>query len=145
MVTAGLAFFSMFLITALTVGFQWPKIPFIIEVVGFMGIVLAFIIIFLVMRENSYASKRIEVQEGQKVISTGPYAYVRHPMYVGFIFMSLGFPIALGSLLAIPSGILAIILMAIRAYYEEKTLINELDGYEEYMQKVRYRLIPRIW
>lgn len=145
MVTAGLTFFSMFLIAALTVRFQWPKIPFIIEVVGFMGIVLAFIIIFLVMRENSYASKRIEVQEGQKVISTGPYAYVRHPMYVGFIFMSLGFPIALGSLLAIPSGILAIILMAIRAYYEGKTLINELDGYEEYMQKVRYRLIPRIW
>jgi protein-S-isoprenylcysteine O-methyltransferase Ste14 len=124
----------MFLIAALTVRFQWPKNPFIIEVVGFMGIVLTFIIIFLVMRENLYASKRIEVQEGQKAISTGPYTYVRHPMYVGFIFMSLLFPIALGSLLAIPSGILAIILMAIRTYYEEKTLINELDSYEEYMQ-----------
>lgn len=97
------------------------------------------------MRENSYASKRIGVQEGQKVISTGLYAYVRHPMYTGFIFMSIGLPFALGSLLALPSGIIVIITIAIRAYYEEKTLMDELIGYKEYMQKVQYRLIPYIF
>lgn len=145
LVGLGLAFFSMFLITAFNVRFELPRLDLIWEIIGFIGVILAYFIIFLVMRENAYASKVIEVQEGQKVISTGPYAYVRHPMYAGFLFMCVGFPLALGALLALPSGIIAIILMAIRAYYEEKTLIEDLEGYKEYTQKVRYRLIPKVW
>ncbi|UCG89948.1 MAG: isoprenylcysteine carboxylmethyltransferase family protein [Candidatus Heimdallarchaeota archaeon] len=152
-VVSGITFFSMFLITAFSVNpslsdlFQWSdfKVPLPLEIIGFGGISLAFIIIFIVMRENAYASKRIEVQEGQKVISTGPYAYVRHPMYIGFIIMTICFPIALGSFLAVPPALLVIIFIAIRATYEEKALIEELEGYREYMEKVRYRLIPKIW
>jgi len=148
-----IAFFSMFLITAFGVNpalsdlFQWSdfKVPLSLEIIGFGGIFLAFIVIFFVMRENVYASKRIEVQEGQKVISTGPNAYVRHPMYIGFIIMTICFPIALGSFLAVPPAILVITLIVIRATYEEKALIEELEGYKEYKEKVRYRLIPKIW
>ncbi len=152
-IVSGVAFFSMFLITAFSVNpalrdlFQWSdfKVPQTLEIIGFIGIILALIIIFYVMQENAYASKRIEVQEGQKVISTGPYAYVRHPMYIGFIIMTICFPIALGSFLAVPPALLVIILIAIRAIYEEKALIEELEGYREYKEKVRYRLIPKIW
>ncbi|MFX1285907.1 MAG: methyltransferase [Promethearchaeota archaeon] len=153
LVISGLAFFSMFLITAFSVNpalsdlFQWSdyKVPLPLEIIGFGGIFVTFIIIFIVMRENVYASKAIDVQEGQKVINTGPYAYVRHPMYIGFIIMTLCFPIALGSFLALPPALLVIILIVIRSIYEEKSLIEELEGYKEYMQKVRYRLIPKIW
>lgn len=153
MVVTGVAFFSMFLITAFSVNpslsdlFQWSefKVPQTLEIIGFSGIIVAFIIIFLVMRENAYATKRIEVQEEQKVITTGPYSYIRHPMYAGFIIMTFCFPIALGSFLALPPAILVIILIAVRTTYEEKTLIKELEGYKEYTQQVRYRLIPKIW
>ncbi len=153
MVVSGLAFFSMFLITAFSVNpaleeiFPWSnfKVPVAIEVVGFGGMILGFIIIFIVMRKNAYASKRIEVQEEQKVITTGPYSYVRHPMYVGFNIITICFPLALGSFLALPPAILVDILIALRATYEEKTLIKELKGYKEYSQKVHYRLIPKIW
>lgn len=153
MVVTGVAFLSMFLITAFSVNpslsdlLQWSdfKVPPPLEIVGFGGIIVAFIIIFFVMRENAYTSKRIEVQEEQKVITTGPYSYVRHPMYVGFNIMTICFPIALGSFLALPPAILVVILIAIRATYEEKTLIKDLKGYKEYTQKVRYRLIPKIW
>ena len=141
----GLVFFSMFLITAFNVRYEGVRVPFELEIIGFGIVICSFVIIFLVMRENSYASKAIKVQEGQQVISTGPYAFVRHPMYVGFLMMTLAFPISLGSLLALPPAVIVVILMAIRAYYEEKTLINELEGYKEYMQKVKYRLIPKLW
>ncbi|MFX0125815.1 MAG: methyltransferase family protein [Candidatus Hodarchaeota archaeon] len=152
-VVTGLAFFSMFLITAFSVNpaladlFRWSyfKVPIIIEIIGFGGMILAFTIVFIVMRENSYASKRIGIEEEQKVIDTGPYSYVRHPMYIGFIIMTICFPITLGSILALPPAILVILLIAVRATYEEKTLINELEGYKEYTQKVRYCLIPKIW
>lgn len=141
----GLAFFPMFLITAFNVRYEGVRVPFEIEIIGFIFVICSFGIIFLVMRENSYASKAIKVQEGQQVISTGPYAFVRHPMYVGFMLMIFAFPIALGSLLAFPPAVIVVLLMAIRAYYEEKTLIIELEGYKDYMQKVKYRLIPKLW
>ncbi|UCG01869.1 MAG: isoprenylcysteine carboxylmethyltransferase family protein [Candidatus Heimdallarchaeota archaeon] len=149
----GLTFFSMFLITAFSVNpaltdlFPWSnfRVPLAIEFIGFGGMILAFTILFIVMRENAYASKRIGVDEGQKVITTGPYSYVRHPMYIGFIIMTICFPVALGSFLALPSAVLVVILIAVRATYEEKTLIKELEGYKEYTEKVRYRLIPKIW
>ncbi|UCE13704.1 MAG: isoprenylcysteine carboxylmethyltransferase family protein, partial [Candidatus Heimdallarchaeota archaeon] len=145
LVLTGIAFFSMFLITAFNVRFDGPRVPFELELIGFGIVICSFLILFLVMRENSYASKTIKVQEGQQVITTGPYAYVRHPMYIGFGMLIIAFPIALGSVFALPPAIIAIILIAVRAYYEEKTLIEELKGYKEYMQQVRYRLIPKIW
>ena len=152
-VITGLVFFSMFLITAFSVNpaltdvFQWSnfRVPVTIEIIGFGGLILAFIILFIVMRENAYAAKRIGVQEDQKVITTGPYSYVRHPMYIGFIILTICFPLALGSFLALPSALLVVVLIAVRATYEERTLIKELNGYKEYTEKVHYRLIPKIW
>jgi protein-S-isoprenylcysteine O-methyltransferase Ste14 len=142
---AGIAFFSMFLITAFNVRFDGPRVPIELELLAYVAVIISFVILFFVMRENAYASKSIRVEEGQKVITTGLYAYIRHPMYSGFLIMTLAFPIALGSFLALPPAIIVVFLMAIRAYYEEKTLIKELEGYKEYMEKVRYRLVPKIW
>lgn len=142
---SGIAFFSMFLITAFNVRFDGPRVNIELELLAFTVVIISFVIIFFVMRENAYASKSIRVEEGQKVITSGLYSHVRHPMYSGFFLMILAFPIALGSFLALPPAIIVAILMAIRAYYEEKTLVEELDGYKEYMEEVRYRLIPKIW
>ncbi|MFX1334302.1 MAG: methyltransferase family protein [Promethearchaeota archaeon] len=153
LVVSGITFFSMFLITAFSVNPGLSdlflrsnyKVPLAFESIGFIGIIIAFIVIFVVMRENAYASKAIEVQKGQKVIGTGSYAYVRYPMYIGFIIITICFPIALGSFLALPPALLVVILIAIRKIYEEKTLVEELEGYKEYMKKVQYQLIPKIW
>jgi protein-S-isoprenylcysteine O-methyltransferase Ste14 len=148
---SGLSFLAMFLIPAIQVNDQIPfprvlsPFPPIIKVLGFGGIILAFWIIFLVMKENSYASKTIRVQEGQKVIDTGPYAMVRHPMYFGFIVMCMSYPFAFGSLVTIVPSIFIVFFMSLRIIYEERTLIEELDGYKKYMEKVQYRLIPKLW
>ena len=143
---AGLAFLAMFLLSAMDFrsGISATVFPGI-KALGFILVVATYLIVFFVMRENSYASKSIRVEEDQKVISSGPYAYVRHPMYSGFILMYLGFPLAFGSLISLPFAIFSIILLAVRSYYEEKALIKDLPGYEEYTKRVKYRLIPKIW
>ncbi|MGO8805631.1 MAG: methyltransferase family protein [Candidatus Bathyarchaeia archaeon] len=103
------------------------------------------LIIFLVFKENTYTSVLVEVKEGQKVISTGPYGKVRHPMYSGALLMLLFIPLALGSywgLLAFPPILAAI---AVRSIAEERFLAKDLQGYDEYREKVRYRLVPYVW
>jgi protein-S-isoprenylcysteine O-methyltransferase Ste14 len=97
------------------------------------------------LKENVYASRIIEVDKEQKVISTGPYAIVRHPMYSGVTLMFLSTPIALGSFWALIPFLFFPILLVFRILNEEKVLLKELPGYPEYYQKVRYRLIPFIW
>ncbi len=127
--------------------FHWSLVPVLVKILGFIGVALGLIIIFLVMKENAYASKvlRIDKEGGQKVITTGPYAVVRHPMYTGFILMFSGLTIALGSLFGlIPTAILAILII-IRIPLEEKLLHEGLEGYTEYTEKVKCRLIPKIW
>jgi protein-S-isoprenylcysteine O-methyltransferase Ste14 len=99
----------------------------------------------LVLYTNSYASRVVEVQQGQKVISTGPYALVRHPMYLGMILLMVATPLALGSFWAFLPSLGLIPLLAVRARDEEKLLIKELAGYREYTQKTRHRLFPGIW
>jgi protein-S-isoprenylcysteine O-methyltransferase Ste14 len=99
------------------------------------------------MRENTYLSRVVEVQKekGHKVITTGPYKYVRHPMYVAVILLYFSIPLALSSLIAlIPSSLLAIIII-IRTHLEDRTLHKELLGYEEYGKKVKYKLLPGVW
>ncbi|MDH4196830.1 MAG: isoprenylcysteine carboxylmethyltransferase family protein, partial [Candidatus Aminicenantes bacterium] len=99
----------------------------------------------LVLRENSYASHVVEIEQKQKVITTGPYAAVRHPMYSALALIYGFSPLALGSYWAlIPFGLM-ILILAIRLLDEEKFLLRELDGYREYTQKTRYRLIPGVW
>ena len=98
-----------------------------------------------VMRENAYLSRTVEVQEGQKVISTGLYGVVRHPMYLATLFMFLPLPLILGSFWGLIPFLLYIVVTVIRILNEEKVLSQGLEGYSEYMKKVKYRLLPFIW
>jgi protein-S-isoprenylcysteine O-methyltransferase Ste14 len=129
------------------VRFQWSSIPPLIKMVGFIGIILSLILVFWVMRENTYLSRIVEIQKerGHRVITTGPYQYVRHPMYFGVIVLFFSIPVALGSLWSlIPSAVLTLLIL-IRTYLEDKTLREELEGYKSYAEKVRYKIIPGIW
>jgi protein-S-isoprenylcysteine O-methyltransferase Ste14 len=101
--------------------------------------------VFLVFRANSYTSGTIEVAAEQKVVTTGPYALVRHPMYSGALVMCVFVPIALGSWVGLPFVLPLIIVIVVRLLDEEKLLRKDLAGYEGYMQKVRYHLIPFVW
>jgi protein-S-isoprenylcysteine O-methyltransferase Ste14 len=120
-------------------------LPF--KVGGFVGILVSFALIFWVMRENTYLSRVVEIQKdgGHKVIRTGPYRYIRHPMYVGVIVLLFCIPLALGSLWTLIPGTLLTALFVIRTHLEDKTLHTELEGYASYADTVRYRLFPGIW
>ena len=125
--------------------FQWSNVPAYLSIAADALVVLGLLMIFLVFKENSYTSVLVEVNEDQKVVSTGPYGVVRHPMYSGALLMLLFTPLALGSfwgLLAFPPILLAI---AVRLSEEEKFLVKNLSGYPQYCQKVKYRLIPFVW
>jgi protein-S-isoprenylcysteine O-methyltransferase Ste14 len=136
---------AMTVLTGLdAVRFRWSHIPLEWSVLGFGGLVLAMLLAFWATRENTFASSvvRIQTDRGHYVCSTGPYAYVRHPMYVGVILSIISLPLALGSLFAlIPAGII-VGLFILRTSLEDKTLKEELPGYREYAQSVRFRLIP---
>ncbi len=107
----------------------------------------SFYVFFLTFGENSYLSPAIRVQEecGQTVVPTGPYHYVRHPMYFGFVLFVLGTTLLLGSWYGFPLGLVLVGVVSIRAVLEERTLRKELRGYDRYMAQVRYRLVPRVW
>lgn len=125
--------------------FGWSPVPALFSVVGDVLVALGLLIDLFVFRENSYGASTIETFADQKVISTGLYAFVRHPMYMGVLVMMIGVPIALGSWWGL--AILALILpvLAWRILDEEKLLTHDLPGYREYTQKVRYRLVPYLW
>ncbi len=139
----------IFLIAFLLPGFdrrwEWSQVPVWVVIVADVCVALGYGMIVLVMRENRYASRVIEVAEEQQVISTGPYARVRHPMYAGALFMYIASPLALGSYWAVlPAALMAPILVA-RILNEEQVLERQLKGYREYTQRVRYRLVPGLW
>jgi protein-S-isoprenylcysteine O-methyltransferase Ste14 len=125
--------------------FEWSVVPPYVSIVGDGLIALGMYLVILVFRENTYASPFVEVGEGQKVITTGPYAFVRHPMYSAALIWFLGVPLALGSawgaLMVVP---IALVLMW-RLLDEEKLLSKDLSGYVEYKSKVRNRLVPLVW
>jgi protein-S-isoprenylcysteine O-methyltransferase Ste14 len=129
------------------VRFRWSHVPLIIKVIGFLGFIPAMSIVTRTMKENTYLSEMVRIQEerGHQVCTTGPYQYVRHPMYVGVIIFLFCIPLALGSLYSLIPAFVAVILFFIRTALEDKTLYNELPGYKEYAEKVRYRLIPGVW
>ena len=138
---------SVIIISGLDFRFQWSKVPLWGIIAGFIGLIPAAAIISLAMRENTYLSDVVRIQQdrGHQVCSTGPYKLVRHPMYVGVINMVLMMPLVLGSLYAfIPAGLTATAFV-VRTALEDKTLKAELSGYLEYAQKTRFRLLPGIW
>ena len=121
------------------------QVPPLVALVANMGVFLGYSLVFWVLKENSYASRTIEVKMGQKVVTTGPYSIIRHPMYLGTIVMYLLTPIALGSWWAVPVFLLFIPLFIWRIANEEKVLLRDLPGYHEYCQEKRHRLLPHIW
>lgn len=142
---ASILFLSLYMIASLDHRFHWSNVSN--RVVWFSQIILllGFEIIFLSFKENSFASSIIELNENQRVISTGPYKIVRHPMYLGATLLILVSAPALGSWWAIIPGILLIVTIAIRLTAEEHFLMTNLPDYTSYQQKVRYRLIPGVW
>ncbi|MFH2105632.1 MAG: isoprenylcysteine carboxylmethyltransferase family protein [Candidatus Micrarchaeota archaeon] len=141
----GILFFIGLLIPGLDYRFGWSMVPFWLVVFSDIMVLLGYLLVFLVFKENTYTSRIVEVEKGQKVISTGPYSIVRHPMYVGVILMFLFTPLALGSYYALVPFIFISLSIFFRIRNEEKVLSEELKGYKEYCKKVKYRLIPFVW
>lgn len=138
-------FLSGFIVSGLDHRFGWSNIPEVAVILVDILILLGYLIIFSVFKQNSYASNIVEVGETQKVISTGLYGVVRHPMYVGVLIMFIPTPIALGSYWGlIPFAFLPLSLV-LRILNEEKLLKENLEGYKEYCHQTKYRLIPFLW
>jgi protein-S-isoprenylcysteine O-methyltransferase Ste14 len=125
----------------------WSQVPLTARVIGWMGLGAALVIIWRVMAENTYLSERVRIQEERDhhVVTTGPYQYIRHPMYVGIIIAMLSMPLALGSWWALLPASLIMIVFIIRTVLEDRTLMDELPGYKEYARQVPYKLLPGIW
>ena len=142
---AAIVFLADFMVPAFDHRFGWSSVPAYVAVIGDLMMVLGFVIVFAVFRANSYTSGIIEVAEDQKVISTGPYALVRHPMYTGGLIMLFGIPLALGSWWGMLINVPMTAAVVWRLLDEERFLAGKLPGYTEYCETVKYRLIPFVW
>jgi protein-S-isoprenylcysteine O-methyltransferase Ste14 len=142
---SGLLFLVGFIVAGLDYRFGWSHVPTWLVIVSSAILLIAYALYAEVMRENAYLSRTIEVQEGQKVVSTGLYGIVRHPMYAVTIWLFLSIPLVLGSFWSLLCFAYYPILIVVRILNEEKVLTQELDGYADYKKKVKYRLIPFIW
>jgi len=129
------------------VRFRWSHIPLWLNIVGFAGLVLSNLLAFWATKVNTFASSVVRIQDdrGHRVCTTGPYARIRHPMYGAVIPMAVCLPLALGSCYAFIPAVAIVGLFILRTSLEDKTLQEELPGYKEYAQKVRFRLIPGLW
>jgi len=144
-VLASIAFIAVIVVPALDHRFGWSVVPPSIVAAGDALVALGFYIVFLVFKENTFTSGTIEVVPDQKIITTGPYALVRHPMYIGAIIMLVGIPLALGSWWGLLAVALITAVIVWRLLDEERFLVEHLPGYSDYRTKVRYRLVPFIW
>lgn len=136
---------AMIVVSALDHRFGWSTVPTTMCLVGEFLVAVGLGVAVLVVIQNSYAAATVRVEAGQQVVSTGLYGLVRHPMYAGNVILLIGIPLALGSYWGLILVALALIVLAWRIRDEEKLLREELDGYREYAQKVRYRLVPYLW
>ena len=142
---SGLMFLCGFIVAGLGVRFDWFVLPMPVSIGGAVAFIIAYILYAEVLRENTYLSRTIEVREGQKVIDTGLYGIVRHPMYSATLLLFLSMPLVLGSLWSFLIFLAYPFIIAARLKDEEKFLEEELEGYREYKEKVKYRLIPFVW
>lgn len=135
----------IYIIPALDKRYAWSNVPPVVSITALFLVFLSYLLILYVFLINSYAARVVEVEKGQKVITTGPYAIVRHPMYASSLLFYGFTPLALGSFRGLVPALFLPVIFIVRLLDEEKELIENLEGYREYMQKVRYRLIPGIW
>ena len=142
---SGLLFFTGFLAAGLDFRFGWTSVPSWVVAVASVVLLIAYALYAEVMRENAYLSRTIEIQEGQKVVDTGLYGLVRHPMYAVTLWLFLSIPLVLGSWISLVFFLHYPILIVVRIRGEETVLTQGLAGYTEYKRKVKYRLIPFIW
>ena len=142
---SGLMFLSSFIIAGLNFRFEWLVLPAWVTIIGTVIFLLAYVLYAEVLRENEYLSRTIEVQEGQKVVDTGLYGIVRHPMYMATVLLFLSMPIILGSIFSFVIMLVYIPIIAKRIRNEEKVLEEGLDGYKQYKERVKYRIIPFVW
>jgi protein-S-isoprenylcysteine O-methyltransferase Ste14 len=142
---SGLMFIGGFVVAGLDYRFGWSDMPTAVVVTAVVLFLLAYGLYAEVMRENAYLSRTIQVQEGQKVVDTGLYGLVRHPMYMATLLLFLMIPLILGSWYALILFMAYPAIIIIRLKDEEALLAKELPGYAQYMQKVKYRLIPFVW
>ena len=142
---ASLFFIAVYIVAGLDYRFGWSSLPPVVSLAADAIVALGFFIVFLVFRENSFTHAVIEVSDEQRVITTGPYRLVRHPMYSSALLLMLFTGVALGSWVAVPFSIPLVLVIAVRLLDEEKFLSANLSGYSDYCQKVRYHLIPYVW
>lgn len=142
---SGLMFLAGFVVAGLGVRFGWYMLPKLVTVAAAVVFLIAYLLYAEVLRENTYLSRTIEVQENQKVIDTGLYGIVRHPMYSVTLLLFLSMPVVLGSVYSFVIFLAYPLIIAKRIKNEEEFLEKELEGYREYKQKVKYRLVPFVW
>ena len=142
---SGIMFIAAFVVAGLNFRFSWHSLPDYLIWSGASIFLLSYLIYAEVMRENAFLSRTIEIQENQKVIDTGLYGVVRHPMYSATLLMFLSIPLILGSIVSFVIMLAYIPIIYVRMSSEEKVLEEGLEGYKEYKQKVRYKVIPFIW
>ena len=142
---SGIIFLLAFILAGLNFRFEWFHLPSMVVIIASVIFLLAYIMYAEVLRENEYLSRTVEVSENQKVVDSGLYGLVRHPMYTSTIFLFLSMPIVLDSIFSFIVMLVYPIIIIFRIRNEEKVLENELAGYKEYKEKVKYKLIPFLW
>lgn len=142
---SGLLFIVGFVVAGLDYRFSWSKVPNWLLILSSAILLISYALYCEVMRENAYLSRKIEVQKGQKVVDTGLYKIVRHPMYAVTLWLFLSIPIVLGSFFSLACFVPYIAVICVRIINEEKVLTQGLEGYEKYKKRVKYRLVPFIW
>ena len=147
MVMVLVLWFGWFALMGLDVRYHWSHVPLYAQIMGFLLLILGCYLVFLTFRANSFAAPVVKIQKERehRVISDGPYAYVRHPMYAGALLINIGAPLLLGSWWGLAAGFLFTALIGVRAVLEECMLKAELAGYVDYANRVRYRLVPYLW
>ena len=145
LIISWIVFLIIFIVPGLDFRFNWSNVPLSVVLISTLIMLSGYLMFFIVMKQNTYASRVIEIQDEQKLIDTGLYSFVRHPMYLASIILWGFEPLVLGSFYGLIPMIFFVALIVIRIKSEEKVLINGLKGYDEYMKKVKYRLIPFVW
>lgn len=144
-VLSGLMFLVGFIVAGLNYRFNWIELPNIVVIIASIIFLLSYIMYAEVLRENTFLSRTIEVQENQKLITTGLYGIVRHPMYTATIFLFLSMPLILGSIISFIIFLIYPLIIVKRIKNEEEVMERELKGYKEYKEKVKYKMMPFIW